>query len=321
MTAEGIGEHGAEGLVVDIGVAVVGGAGEADVALQALLVAQRQHMHGAEVMLLVEVVQGAVVVGGGQLVVPLVAGAGEVEFVAVDGARAGKAAAGAGGHDHGFMVGRIALVDPAQLAGIERQPGDFLGVHPAPLEALRQQARVVGHQHRQLGHQGAGLEHAVGQLDLGGDAEVAVAVLGFAAFTVALQQAGAAGAAAGVELQAESTDGIHAEADGALGVTGFVAQQKALRPFLGLGLAFAATLLAEIAVHVEIAQLHAGLAVFDEGGLANGRQSEAGAQRGEGHAAGKGGLAHCYCPRLVMAARSSGPCSEGNKSLCRGGGL
>ncbi|MCY1175629.1 hypothetical protein D9M73_158730 [compost metagenome] len=41
MAAEGIGEHGAEGIVVDVAAAVVGGAGVAQVTLERLAYAQR----------------------------------------------------------------------------------------------------------------------------------------------------------------------------------------------------------------------------------------------------------------------------------------
>ena len=165
MEAHGVGEHGAQGGVVDVGLAVVGGAGVAQVGFQALLVGQRQHMHGIEVVLVVILVEVAVVVAGGQLIVPLVAGAGEVELIAPQSAtrQAGKAAGlrAAIGDGHDLMVRGVTLVDAAELAGIDGHAGDIQRIDLAALEALRQQTRIVGHHYRQLGHQGAGLEYGL----------------------------------------------------------------------------------------------------------------------------------------------------------------
>ncbi|MNZ32984.1 hypothetical protein D3C78_503220 [compost metagenome] len=302
MAAEGVGEHRAEGLVVDVAGAFVGGAGEAQVALEGLLVAQRQQVHGAEIVLLVEVVELAVVVAGAEAVVPLVGGAGEVERVA-GGAGADDDAAGAAvGEGHVLVVGGVALVDLLELAGVEGQAVELQGIQVAALEGLRQQARVVVLDHRQLGQQGADLEHALGGAQLGGEAELAVFVLGAAGFAVALEQAGAGAVGAGVELDAEQAEGIDAHPHGALGEAGLIAQEEALGPFLGLGLG--GIVLAEVAIEVEVAQFQAGLAVLDELGLGDARQNDTGAKRGQGHGLGERGLAHCYC--LLVGCRSVG---------------
>ncbi len=101
MAAEGIGEHGAKGVVVDVAVAVVGGAGVAQVALERLACAQRQHVDQTELVLVVEVVQAAIVVAGVQPVAPLVGKAGEIEGVAAG--LATDNALGAGGGDRHFF--------------------------------------------------------------------------------------------------------------------------------------------------------------------------------------------------------------------------
>uniref|UniRef100_A0A1I8ALT3 Secreted protein n=1 Tax=Steinernema glaseri TaxID=37863 RepID=A0A1I8ALT3_9BILA len=132
---------------------------------------------------------------------------------------------------------------------------------------------VVGHQHRQPGYQGADLQHAVTGAHLGGQAQLAVFALGTArCLAVTLQQAATTAFGAGIELEPEQADGVHPNAQGALGKAGLVAQHKALGPFLGLGLR--GLVLAKVAVEVEVAQFHAGLAVIDKGRV--GRAANAG---------------------------------------------
>ncbi|MNO93194.1 hypothetical protein D3C76_847910 [compost metagenome] len=243
--------------------AVVVGAGEAQVALQRLAFGDGQHMDEVDDVLVVEPVEFRVVVASGQLRGPLVAESAEVEAVAVG---AGDDALGAAGGDgHVLAVRGVALADLAQAAGIDGQAGELGGVQVRALEGLRQQPRVVGQHGGQLGQQGADLQHAAGGAQLGGQAQFAVVVGGaIDLLAVARQQAGAGAVGAGVELDAEQAEGVDAKADGACGVTGFVAQQEALGPFLLLGLGGA--VLAEVAIEVEVAQFEAGLAVHEKVG-------------------------------------------------------
>ncbi|MCY1440336.1 hypothetical protein D9M71_566080 [compost metagenome] len=135
-------------------------------------------------------------IGGAELVVPLVAEAGKVEGVAglaVFHAN-GAGAAIAGGHF--FVIRRVALVHPLQLAGVQGQPVYLLGVQVNATEGLRQQpAVVVGHR-GQSWLQGAEPEHAFRGAQLGGQAQFAVVVLGLAGLPVLLEQLGAAASAA-----------------------------------------------------------------------------------------------------------------------------
>ncbi|MCY1491845.1 hypothetical protein D9M68_256430 [compost metagenome] len=251
-------------------------------------------------MLLVELVELAEVVAGAQLVVPLVGGAGEVEVIRRGAAGVGDVAhaarAGVGvaavGDDHVLVVRGVALVVLAQTPGVDGQAVDLQGVQLAAAEGLRQQTAVVGLHHRQLGHQGADLQGALRRAQLGGQAEFAVFVVGgLTGLRVTLEQAGAGAIRAGVELETEQADGVHADADGALGVAGLQAQQETLRPLFLFGLRGA--FLAEIAVEVEVAQLQAAFAVLDELRLSqtwNGQSAE----RGQGHGTGERGGVH-YC--------------------------
>ncbi|MNX85723.1 hypothetical protein D3C86_1175740 [compost metagenome] len=280
MAAEGIGEHGAEGVVVDVAVTVVGGAGVAQVALERLACAQRQHVDQTELVLVVEVVQAAVVVARVQPVVPLVGKAGEIE-----GVTAGLAtdnALGAGGGDRHFLVVRgVALVDPIHAPGIDAQAFDLLDVQLPTAECLRQQARVIGQQHRQLRGQGAELEHAVGRFELGRQAQFAILVLGaFGRLVIALEQAGAGAIGTGIELDAELAKSVDTDADHAVGIAGFVAQKETLGPFFLLGLGGIG--LAEVAVEVEVARFQPGRAVCEEVGVSLCGEAGAGQEQGEG---------------------------------------
>lgn len=135
-----------------------------------------------------------------------------------------------------------------------------------------------------------------GQFGLGRHTGGAVVVLGtVGGVAVALQDAGADAVGAGVELHAEQADGVHTEADRAFGVAGFHFQHEALGPFFGLGLTVAG---AEVAVHVEVAQVDAGLAVFDEGGAGRvgGDHYDAAAENvTEGFVVQSHGISSCCC--------------------------
>ncbi|MNE29098.1 hypothetical protein D3C80_1225670 [compost metagenome] len=237
-------------------------------------------MDQAELVLVIEVVQTAVAVARVQPLVPLVGQAGEIEGVAAG--LATDNALGAGGGDGHFLVVRgVALVDPIHAPRVDAQAFDLLNIQLATAECLRQQARVIGQQHRQLRGQGAELEHAVGRFELGRQAQFAILVLGAPGrLAVALEQAGASAIGAGIELDAELAEGIDTDADHAVGITGFVAQQESLGPFFLLGLGGIS--LAEVAVEVEIAHLQPGRAVFQEVGMSLCSEAAAGQEQGEG---------------------------------------
>ncbi|MNH10002.1 hypothetical protein D3C79_694660 [compost metagenome] len=88
------------------------------------------------------------------------------------------------------------------------------------------------------------------------------------------QQAGVATVAAGIELDAQLAQRVHAKADRALGKARFQLGGKALAPFLGLGLRGVA--LAKITVDVVVAQLQACMAVANEVGQRGHGQGEGG---------------------------------------------
>ncbi len=253
-------------------------------------------MDQAEVVLLVDAVQPAVEVAGAELGRPGVACAGEEEFVAAGLAAELDVAAAAVEGGHFLVIGGVALVDAVELAEVQGQAVDLLALQPGAAIGLRQQAAVVAHHHRQDGLQGADVQGGGGQFGLGRHTGGAVVVLGtVGGVAVALQDAGADAVGAGVELHAEQADGVHAEADRAVGVAGFHFQHEALGPFLGLGLAGAGT---EITVHVEVAQVDAGLAVFDEGGaggMGGDHYGAAAEDVAEGFVVQSHGISSCCC--------------------------
>ncbi len=279
-----VGEQRAEGVVVDVAAAIVGGAHIAQVGLEALRLADGQHMDQAEVVLVVDAVQPTVVVAGGQLWRPVVAPTGEAELVARRIAAKGNVAQPAIEHRHLFVIGRVAVAGAIQHAEIQREACDVLALQPGAAIDVRQQAAVVAHQHRDNRLQRAHVQRGGGQLGLRRQAGRAVVIRRFTGGR-AWQEAGAATAGAGVELDAEQADGIETKADRPFGIAGFHFQHEALSPLLGLGLSSAR--LPEVAVHIEVAQVDAGLAVFDEGG----RSRVGHAQDGRGQAGKQEGSA------------------------------
>ncbi|MDT4855584.1 hypothetical protein FQZ97_899450 [compost metagenome] len=158
--------------------------------------------------------------------------------------------------------------------------------------------------------QGADLEQAAGGAQLGSQTQFAVFVLGaIGLFPVGLEQAGAGAVGAGIELHAEQAQRIDAHAHWAFGKAGFVTQQEALGPFLGLVLRGA--VLAEIAVEVEVAHFQAGPGVLEEfgAGVGTGGQSD---ERKEGvrrervglFRGGHGAALSCCCDRSGADARN-----------------
>lgn len=112
-------------------------------------------------MLTVEILQVGVVVAAAQALAPAVGTAGEVEAVAAGVPARQYVALVAAGDAEVFGVGRVALLDLAQLAELQRQPVDLVHFQQSALEGLRVQARVVELHHRQPGHQGADLQRTV----------------------------------------------------------------------------------------------------------------------------------------------------------------
>lgn len=289
VAADGIGEEAAEGAVVDFALGhaaavvaaadvAVGTAGTAAVLAVGAAVEGAQVglqdaranlpvVDQAEEVLLVEVVQVAVVVLQGQVLVDLVVATRVVELVAV--ARTGAAAVGAG-DAQAAVVGGVTALGVLQLAGNQ---GEVLEVGRGDLAALegdRQQAAVVVGDHRQLRLQGAVAELGVGHLGLGGQAQAGEVVHRLA---VAFQrehgarlavQAALAGTAAAVQAHAEQAQRVDAEADGALGEARLVIQDEALAPLFLLARRGGA--IAVVGIDVEVAQGQRCLAVLDETG-------------------------------------------------------
>ncbi|MDT4859905.1 hypothetical protein FQZ97_944360 [compost metagenome] len=132
---------------------------------------------------------------------------------------------------------------------------------------------------------GADREYRLAQSRLGRGAEEAELV-GHLAVALHLQGAGTAGAAPGIELDAQQAQAVDAQSQGAFGEAGGVAQHEALGPFLGLGPGLALEArdirlvgVAVVAVHVEVAGFQAQLAVSEEVGTGRQRQQ---AEEGEG---------------------------------------
>ncbi|MNQ05246.1 hypothetical protein D3C85_179790 [compost metagenome] len=247
-------------------------------------------MHHIEDVLLVQLFQLAVVVGGAQVVLPLVGQPGEVEVVALVALAAeGEVADAACGVQAQILeVAGVALVGFLQLAGVEDQAGDLLGVQVAAEEVLRQQARVVGRYARQLGHQAADLEHGLGDLGLEGGGRLGVFARALVAET-ARQQVAAGALVRRVEFQAQTGVGIQTEANGTLGIAGLGFEDKALCPLFALGL-LRCRGVAQITIEIEITRFDAGLAVLDEFGVGDVAQGQA--QGAGGYGQRQGGLSH-----------------------------
>ncbi|KMQ53286.1 hypothetical protein ACS96_29800 [Pseudomonas aeruginosa] len=161
VAAQAIGEQRIQRAIVDAAAALVGGTRPADVGLQRLVIGERQEVLHAEIMLAVEILQVGVVVAAAQALAPAVGTAGEVEAVAAGVPARQYVALVAAGDAEVFGVGRVALLDLAQLAELQRQPVDLVHFQQSALEGLRVQARVVELHHRQPGHQGADLQRTV----------------------------------------------------------------------------------------------------------------------------------------------------------------
>ncbi|MNK91490.1 hypothetical protein D3C87_1115880 [compost metagenome] len=138
----------------------------------------------ADILLAVEVFQLSVVVAhdgvGGEFVVTagvaeLIAGGAFVSLVLRR-------------QTHVFVVGRVPLLELIELAQAHCQVLDVAGNELSTVERLREQATGVGLQRRQVGHQIAHAQFALGQTRLAGHAELGIVIVGtFVA--AAIQQA------------------------------------------------------------------------------------------------------------------------------------
>mgnify|MGYP007048136774 CR=1 FL=1 len=94
-------------------------------------------------MLLVELVQIAVVVAGGQVAIPFVGRPGKAELIARLGSTATDSAGRAAGNAEVFAIGGVTLAYLLELTCIEGQAGDLQRIQVPALKGLWQQARIV----------------------------------------------------------------------------------------------------------------------------------------------------------------------------------
>ncbi len=128
-----------------------------------------------------------------------------------------------------LVVGVVAVLGLVEAAAGEHQVLELFGGDQAAVEGLRQDAAVVGLEDRQLGDQRADFQFGGGDLHFAGQAQLGILV-GGAAIVVGGQQASAGAVGAGVELDAEHAQRIHAKADGAIGVARLQVEHEALGP-------------------------------------------------------------------------------------------
>ncbi|EYT97934.1 hypothetical protein PA99_5000 [Pseudomonas aeruginosa PA99] len=287
VAALGVGEQQAEGAVVDLA-----GAGRAGVlAVEPAQVgaqlagAELPLAHGTEVALAIDVAQAALGVLQQQAVVDLV-----VELVGVEAVAGGVAGVafvlavqadvlGVAGVPRGVAL---------QAGGGEPEPGDLLAGQLGAVEQGRQQASVVVFQQRHVRQHRPVPELCLREAHLAGNAGLGVLVDRATRIVAAgRQQAAVAVRGAGVELDPEHRQGIHAEAQRALGIARAQVEDEALRGFLALGgaLRVGRAAVAEVAVEVDGARFQARAAVLEEGGRGRGDESAA---QGEGAQAAKG---------------------------------
>ena len=227
----------------------------------------------------VDIIELGEVVAAGDLVGEFVVHAAEIEVLT--GSPAEEAAVLVIEGDI-FVVGIVAVLGFIQAAAGEYQILEFLGRQQPTIEGLRQNAPVVGFEDRQLGHQRTDFQLGGGDFYFAGQAQLGVFV-GGAAVIMGRQQSGAGAVGAGVELDPEHAQRIHAKAHGAIGVTRLQVEHKALGPLVALGL-LGTGAVAKVAIEVHVAGFQGRAAVFEEGGLAERREA------GKGGGAGKGGL-------------------------------
>lgn len=139
-------------------------------------------------------------------------------------------------------------VEAFELAALQLEAG----------RGLREQAAAAGGEDRCGRLHLAPFQHGLGNAYLQGAACAAVVIARLA--IVHYRQVAGAGLVGGaVEFQAEVAEGIHAEADGALGEAGFVGGEEALGPVDTVPAAALA-----VAVEIVVAEQQVEAAVFDE---------------------------------------------------------
>src|SRR5690606_9283445 len=109
-------------------------------------------------------------------------------------------------------------------------------------------------EHRQVRGQLSQSELGLRPAHLEGGSQATVFILRLA-IAASRQQAGVDPPAATIELDAEHANGINAEANRPLGVTGIDSQDKTLRPFFGLRLLIGADDIGEIPTEIVVARL------------------------------------------------------------------
>src|SRR5690606_3810689 len=261
--AQLVGEHGAHGAVVHFAIVVdaagcvtscatiVGTSGTAVEVTQVsdqLAGTQVQGVDRAQVVLLVVVLELGEVVAGYQVVAQLGITTGVLEFIHQFAAAA----------DAQIIVGSgVTAAGLIHLAQAQGQIVDFLGGQGGAAVGLGQQATVVAHQDRQAGLQAAAeLQLGLGYFGLG--REVDLAELGYRTAVVIFGEH----ALAALIIQANARAGkyVHAEADGALGVTGLEVEHEALAP----GLIVLARAFTVITVEIQVTQTQGSLGVVDK---------------------------------------------------------
>ncbi len=167
------------------------------------------------------------------------------------------------------------------------EAGDLLAGQLGAVEQGRQQASVVVFQQRHVRQHRAVPELCLREAHLAGYAGLGVLVDRATRIVAAgRQQAAVAVRGAGVELDPEHRQGIHAEAQRALGIARAQVEDEALRGFLALEALWGGrAAVAEVAVEVDGARFQARAAVLEEGGRGRGDESAA---QGEGAQAAKG---------------------------------
>src|SRR5690606_15708359 len=141
--AERVGDHGAEGLVIDVRVAIVSRALVTQIGLQRLTFGDRQYVHKIQRMLLVKLFEVAVVVGCAQILGDLVGAAQVNELIGFDVGNAGNAFTGSI-NAHVFVVGGVSVIDLIDITQIQSQTIDLVGNQLGSAHCCRKQAAVAG---------------------------------------------------------------------------------------------------------------------------------------------------------------------------------
>nr|WP_181852749.1 hypothetical protein [Pseudomonas aeruginosa] len=216
-------------------------------------------MHEAKVLLLVDVLEYGVVQAGGEFRGDLVVGADEFHPRGFGWA---EAAVGRGDGDL-LVVRRVPVLDPVQVAEVEVQALDILGVQVHAVEGLRQQASRAGQLQGQIEDQLAGVDLGLGRAHFRGQAEGRIFVFR-AAIGVERQQARAGLARRGVELDTGQGAHIETETDRALGEVRLVGEVDRLGPFPVAALQWWRGVVLELAVEVIILEVDVSRAAIEK---------------------------------------------------------